>query len=394
MGIVDVKRFRTVAARLFDSAGNNLVFFESGESLGTGAITSVSVGGRHLTGPVALGDGDFHEFRLDASGRLLVNLIGEEISDHDVALTALGVVVGGMHAVDPGGTFGVVSAEGDATRLRASLAGIQYAALTNSTGSSHVSVVDDNAAAPGTPAGMFVAGIFRTTLPTYTNGDAVIPAFDSRGRLLVSPGESGLTADIDTDQAAGPATPAGQYIIGKREATLPTYADQDNSALHLDLRGRLIVSLENPTSGNSTDIDTDDSAAATNPTGIYALLKYQATLPTYTDLDAVVPHADARGRTIDRAAPAGVATRSNVAGAAADTLILSANTDRIGGTVFNDSASDLFLSLGTGAASSTSFTKKLTSTDNYFEIPGNYTGEIRGRWASAARSARITELTT
>jgi hypothetical protein len=85
-------------------------------------------------------------------------------------------------------------------------------------------------------------------------------------------------------------------------------------------------------------------------------------------------------------------TRSSIAGAAVDTLILATNTSRLGATVFNDSTAILYLSLGTAAASTTDFTLKMSAA-SYYEVPFGYTGQIRGIWASATGSARVGELT-
>ena len=85
-------------------------------------------------------------------------------------------------------------------------------------------------------------------------------------------------------------------------------------------------------------------------------------------------------------------TRSSVAGAAADTLILASNANRRGATVYNDSTAILYLALGTAAASTTDFTVKMVA-DAYFEVPFSYTGQIRGIWASATGNARVGEVT-
>jgi len=84
--------------------------------------------------------------------------------------------------------------------------------------------------------------------------------------------------------------------------------------------------------------------------------------------------------------------RTSVAGAAADTLILASNANRLGATVYNDSAAILYLSLGTAAASTTDFTVKMVA-DAYYEVPFGYTGAIRGIWASATGNARVGEIT-
>lgn len=84
--------------------------------------------------------------------------------------------------------------------------------------------------------------------------------------------------------------------------------------------------------------------------------------------------------------------RTSVAGAAVDTLILAANSNRLGATVYNDSTAILYLALGTAAASTTDFTVKMVA-GAYYEVPFGYTGMIRGIWASATGSARIGEVT-
>jgi len=241
--------------------------------------------------------------------------------------------------VAPGGTaaaagsFPAPVSIGDSQVITVSTVGIQFVSFISPDGATTVTIIADNAPAPAAPAGIFVEGIFRSTLPTYTDGDAAILHFDSRGRLLVSPGETGLTADIDRDQIAGPATPVGQYVIGKVNATLPTYIDGDNSVFNFDIRGRNII----------------------------------------------------------REAPAATGTTSNVAGSATNVTLLAANAARIGATIFNDSTAELLVKFG-ATASSTSFTVKL-ALDGYLEVPANYTGIIDGIWGSATGSARVTEIT-
>lgn len=88
------------------------------------------------------------------------------------------------------------------------------------------------------------------------------------------------------------------------------------------------------------------------------------------------------------------ATKSAVSDTASDTLILASNASRKGAAVTNDSSAVLYLSLGTVAASTSSYTVQLGQGD-YYEVPFGYTGEIRGIWASDpnAGAARVTELT-
>lgn len=88
------------------------------------------------------------------------------------------------------------------------------------------------------------------------------------------------------------------------------------------------------------------------------------------------------------------ATRSNVASAAADTLIFAANGAAGGRTVTNESSAILYLAYGpTPAASVTSYTVQIAA-GAYYEFPTSgrfFGGEVRGIWASANGFARCTE---
>jgi hypothetical protein len=88
---------------------------------------------------------------------------------------------------------------------------------------------------------------------------------------------------------------------------------------------------------------------------------------------------------------ASVATPSNVSAAVADTLLLAANSNRMGATVTNDSVATLYLKLGSGA-STTSHTAQIPR-GGYYEVPFGYTGQINGYWSAATGTARVTEIT-
>ncbi len=89
---------------------------------------------------------------------------------------------------------------------------------------------------------------------------------------------------------------------------------------------------------------------------------------------------------------AGTSTATNVASAIVNTLILAANANRLGATIYNDSNSRLFLKLG-AVASLTSYTIRLGAQD-YYEVPFFYTGIIDGIWDPVASGdARVVEFT-
>jgi len=92
-----------------------------------------------------------------------------------------------------------------------------------------------------------------------------------------------------------------------------------------------------------------------------------------------------------RELPSPTSDSDSVAGADVDTEILPANLERLGATVYNDSAAILYLKLGT-AASLTSFTVRMRPYA-YYEVPYSYVGAIHGIWATSTGNARWTELT-
>lgn len=91
---------------------------------------------------------------------------------------------------------------------------------------------------------------------------------------------------------------------------------------------------------------------------------------------------------------AATATRTQVNDSATDVLILAANSNRLGAMILNDSSSLLYLGLGTATVTATDYTAKVYS-NQYYHVPENFTGQIRGIWATDPNDggARVTELT-
>ena len=73
--------------------------------------------------------------------------------------------------------------------------------------------------------------------------------------------------------------------------------------------------------------------------------------------------------------------------------ILAANESRLGATIYNSSTANLYLLLGTSAASTDIYTVILVP-GAYYETPYNYIGQINGIWdaASTTGAAQCTEL--
>lgn len=81
---------------------------------------------------------------------------------------------------------------------------------------------------------------------------------------------------------------------------------------------------------------------------------------------------------------------ASVAGSATSVSCLASNANRLGATIYNDSAADLYVKLG-ATASTTSFTVKVFQ-DGLFVIPFGYTGVIDCIWSSASGAARTLEV--
>lgn len=95
-----------------------------------------------------------------------------------------------------------------------------------------------------------------------------------------------------------------------------------------------------------------------------------------------------------RAKAASACSQASVNDTASNVTLLAANANRLGATIFNDSASDLYVKFG-ATASTSSFHVKIPGGALY-ELPTNprYTGIIDGIWsADSTGAARIGEFT-
>lgn len=88
-------------------------------------------------------------------------------------------------------------------------------------------------------------------------------------------------------------------------------------------------------------------------------------------------------------------TPTSVASSAADGIILAANGGRLGATIYNESTAVLYLLLANAVSSATNYTVQVPAS-GYYELPTSflYGGVIKGIWASANGSARVTEFTS
>lgn len=137
----------------------------------------------------------------------------------------------------------------------------------------------------------------------------------------------------------------------------------------------------------------EDAAHTSSDTGVFVLgVRNDGAATAFTNANGDYnPLAtDTQGRMyVVQKAP--TATLTNVNSSATNVTVLAANTARIGAQFYNDSTAILYLKFGT-TATTTSFTVPL-ATATYYELPGGYTGNIDGIWASANGAVRVTELT-
>jgi len=97
--------------------------------------------------------------------------------------------------------------------------------------------------------------------------------------------------------------------------------------------------------------------------------------------------------TLAGATASNTAAKTSIVAAASDTSLLASNLGRKGALFYNDSTAILYLSYGSGAASTSSYTVQVPA-NGFFELPPPpvYTGAIRGIWSAANGNVRITEI--
>jgi hypothetical protein len=87
---------------------------------------------------------------------------------------------------------------------------------------------------------------------------------------------------------------------------------------------------------------------------------------------------------------AATTTRTSVSALVADTPILAADPTRIGATIYNDSTAVCYVGYGTTAMSLTNYSVQVPA-GGYLEVPPQFVQcAIRGYWAAANGSARVT----
>lgn len=223
-------------------------------------------------------------------------------------------------------------------------------------------------------------GAFNNLLPIQAQGtmqEGDIIAAEANNKPIYFAGRSsadGSLVPIRTD-ALGRLDFATSITVGGVFGSDPMGAPPVNPGFPqavLNSAGNLVYVQLNA-AGEFLTRDADVLAAVD---GLEALVT-----ATNAKLDTIIENTD-KGAT---------GTQTSVAGAAADTTILAANTNRQGATVYNDSTAILYLLLANAVSSTSVFTAQIAA-GGYYEVPAKYTGIIKGLWASATGNARVTEI--
>lgn len=269
------------------------------------------------------------------------------------------------------------------------------------TGNTSLSSIDGKVTACNTGAVVVSSSALPSGAATSAKQDTIIGHVDGlEGLLTTIDGDTGTLAgavsgsEVQVDVVA--ALPAGANTIGAVNLAQYTPATGrlpvDGSGVTQPVSGTFWQATQPVSIAASVGVTgplTDSELRAT-PVPVSGTF-WQATQPVSgTFWQATQPVSIAATVTTKetRAASSSV---SSVAGSASSVSLLASNANRLGATIYNDSSAALYVKLGT-TASTSSFTVKLAQ-DDYYEVPGNYTGAIDGIWASATGNARITELT-
>ena len=314
------------------------------------------IGGEYRAAATVYTDGDAVVLQTDSSGHLMVSsdAIYAEDTAHttgDEGMQCLAVRVDTAAALagttgdyipfttDALGNLRVIQTDvsGNATPAGDAVARSMYTAIGD--GVETVSVAVDNATATATPNVLIEGGIYKASMDTYDDNDAVPLHFDANGRLITSVELNDYTDD-STEFTAG--TSKALAIMGF--ATSDTVDSGDIGALAMTVNRHLIVAQAThdnlnvnanlqqgdadvaignavyirPTDGTNTmptldantragfvkitdgtdelPIATDNAVAKTK--GVQVLGAYNATLPTYGDGDSAILQTDANGRLI------------------------------------------------------------------------------------------------
>ena len=202
-------------------------------------------------------------------------------------------------------------------------------------------------------------------------------------RTFGSAATGDLGVQTNYSGATGSAIPTIAGLMGGTDGgTMRAFAVTSGGLLKVDASGVALV-------GNKTN---NNAAPGANNFGVLNAVA-NAAIQTWAEGNMVAMSADLSGRVRTQAipAPSTTPTVTQKTSSATSITLLSANSARVGASIFNASTALLYVKLG-ATASTTSYTVRI-STNGYYELVPGYTGIIDGIWASANGFAYVTELT-
>lgn len=138
------------------------------------------------------------------------------------------------------------------------------------------------------------------------------------------------------------------------------------------------------TTGNTSLASIDGKIPATGPAAKAASLPVTLATDQPAISVAVSSSVAATGPT--------TGTQTSVASSATDVTILASNAARKGALIYNDSIAILYLLMASGTSSTTNYSIQLGAGGSIIISPGEYSGILKGLWASANGFARVTEF--
>lgn len=281
--------------------------------------------------------------------------------------------------------IGGSTASGLVDTLSSSPAGTEIALPTREVGQTQGS-------ATSSQTGPLVQGAVTVDCPAYTTGQTDPLSLNTSGGLRVATSKIDIIQSNATIATSGSATVANidqkeiSLIINIKAnptGTTPTITFSLQDLDPVDLSTTFGSSI----SGAPLNSITTQIVTALNRTGaVKVSWTVTGSTPSFTQVDVTLVSKPAETVTSQTTA------LSNVAGSASSVTILSANTDRKGASVYNDSTVNLYMSLSSSSSSTSAFTVKL-APQQYYEVPFGYLGQMTGIWDSATGNARVTEYT-
>lgn len=200
----------------------------------------------------------------------------------------------------------------------------------------------------------------------------------------------GGTSDVNLIEVGGAAIALGQTTMA---ASIPVTLASNQTGLAVTIADGADVA----------EGAVADAAATAGGTGTVSakLRRISTQLPAavgQTTMSASLPVTLASNQTAIPVTPTpavfSTGTLSAVASSATAVTVLAANAARRSASVYYAGAAILYLSLGAGTPTSTSYTVQMgQGLYTYFEAPIGFTGIIQGIWSSAVGSANVTEGT-